>query len=256
MNTIRKALFSVLMLGIFAVPAAAVPLMQLDIAGGVYDPVSQTVVATSDPFVLTALLTLDGNSTYDPSAWLADTYFVSMAIVPKNGPVASDLGSFSVNGTSISATSGMTYGYPPIEKMSGLQGWDANDLAAHDIYPTFFYQTSFQFSPTSTAAKYDSAVTPGGLVPDPNGKTYYYNFSIDTRQLDPAYALHFDMYDSWVDSCGWGCFDSAIEHHEPFTNDAQSKIPEASSLSMSFAGLAGFVGLGLVLTRRTKNSTV
>ena len=51
-------------------PALAIPSLQLDIAGGVYDPVNQTVVATSNPFTLYAYLIPDS---FTP---LAGTYYV------------------------------------------------------------------------------------------------------------------------------------------------------------------------------------
>src|SRR5688500_2181747 len=115
--------------------ALALPTLQLDIAGGVYDPVTETIVATSDPFVVSAILTPKTGATQAQiNALLADTYYVSAALTPKIGPTNSVLGSFTMNGTSYNATSGMTYGVPPLESIASLTGQDSGDLAKHDIF--------------------------------------------------------------------------------------------------------------------------
>jgi hypothetical protein len=68
--------------------AYAIPSLQLDIKGGYYDTKTQTVFANSDPFTLYAYLIPDAG------APLADTYYLSAAVVPQVGPVGQNLGSF------------------------------------------------------------------------------------------------------------------------------------------------------------------
>jgi hypothetical protein len=257
MRSIRQLVFAAGLLAVFAVPASAIPLLQLDIAGGVYDPVTQTVVATSDPFVVSAILTpKTGASAADIAKLLADTYYVSIALSPQVGPTNTNLGSFKVGGTTVSATSGMTYGNPPLETITALLGQDPGDLAPHGMYPTFFYEKGFQFSPTSKTTAYNTADNPSGLTPNAAGTAYYFSFTVDSRLLDPAYVLHFDLYDTSVVTCknNPNCVkgDIDIDDFAPFSHDAQSgghipppppQVPEAGSLSMLLMGAGTFVAL-------------
>ena len=243
----------VLVLGMLASPAAALPVLQLDIAGGVYDPVTKTIVATSDRFVLSAVLTFTPDTTPDRVvANLAEQYYISMALIPMTGPAHNNsLGTLSVNSTAIPVTAGMTYGVPPMERLASLQGWDPGDFSNPQIYPTFFYQHAFHFDPNARAVTYDSAVTPGGLTPSASGGSYYYSLTVDTTLLDPAYQLHFDLYDSYVVNCGNGCKDVDIEHYAPSTHDARSQIPEPSRSSYLLLGLLSTVAVVAIRKRVT-----
>ena len=58
----------------------AIPSLQLDIAGGTYDPVTETIIASSTPFTLYAYLVPDSG------APLTGTYYISAAILPAVGP--------------------------------------------------------------------------------------------------------------------------------------------------------------------------
>ena len=148
--------------------ALAVPLLQLDVAGGHYDGSTQTIVASSNPFTLYALATPSGNVTNQ--SILNQTFYISAAVSPQVDADA-DLGFFTVNGTRVDVTADMLYGKPPAELFEELQGGDPGDLAGHGIYPTYFYELAFQFSPSLTTATYDAAVaamSPGGS-PGPSG---------------------------------------------------------------------------------------
>ena len=68
----------------FAHAAFAVPTLQLDILGGVYDTTTETIVATSDTFTLLAILTPSGGD--DINTLLNDTYYISSAITPAGRP--------------------------------------------------------------------------------------------------------------------------------------------------------------------------
>ena len=145
---------AVLLLPAFGGKAEAVPLLQLDIAGGVYDPVTETIVAPGGSFTLYAILTPQTNATAaEITALLSQQYFVAAALSPQLAPPGSSLGSFTLGtqgGTQnlVDVTAGMTYGVPPLEQMATLQGFDPGDLAKHGVYPTYFYELRFYFSLT------------------------------------------------------------------------------------------------------------
>jgi hypothetical protein len=251
MRTVAKALLVITIFLGSATQAMALPMLQLGIAGGVYDPVTETIVATSDPFVVTAILTPKNNAKpADIAALLADTYYLSVALTPQIGPVNSSLGSFSVNGTSYNATSGMTYGVPPMESVFGLMPHDPGDLAQHGLYPTFFVEQAFQFTSAQKTIGYNTASAPGGLTPSASGTSYYVSFTVDSRLLDPAYQLHFDLYNSSVVTCkkSGNCVpgDIDIDDFAPFSHDAQGgtrrQVPEPTTWSSLMIGLGVAAG--------------
>ncbi len=243
---VKGAFAAVVVLGMSAVPAHAAPVLQLDIAGGHYDTSTKTIVASSNPFTLTAIFTPPpGTSQTLINRALLETFYISAAVNPAYAPPGGSLGSFTWNNTAVDVTEDMTYGKPPIEWFGATQDFDSGDLHGHDIYPTYFSEFAFHFSPTRRATTYDSAVTPGGLVPNAAGGSYYTSFAVDTRNLDPRYVIHFDMYNTTVHRCGVdagstlpGCRDVDVQTFAPFSNDAQSPpVPEPASLLLLGAGL-------------------
>jgi hypothetical protein len=221
---------------LWAVPAFAIPTLQLDILGGTYDSGTQTIVAQSDPFTLYALLRPDSRNP------LSDWYYVSASILPEIGPPGADLGSFVFDGMTIAATADMIYGVPPMESVVTRQGWDRGDLPRHGIFATYFSEFAFQFSPANRAALYNTQDDAGaGPTPDPLGSLYYAAFTVDVSGLDPGYALHFDLYNSKLLRSG----DIDITQFAPFSHDAESMptpIPEPSTLLLLAPAIAG-VGL-------------
>lgn len=211
-------------------PAHAVPALQLDIAGGFYDTTTETILTTSDTFTVYALLdpTAQGVST-------TGTYFLSIALQPLQATSAS-LGSFSVNGTTVNVTSGMTYGTPPLE--GALATFDGGDLSPHGMYPTYFREVSFTFNSANTSGIYNTADTPGGITSQMGGSGLLYAaFSIDRSLLASPYQLHFDLYN---ESIRRGDID--VNKFAPFSHDAGTTsrgVPEPSSLLLLGAGLAG-----------------
>jgi hypothetical protein len=238
----------------WAAPASAVPMLQLDIAGGTYDPVTETIMADGSPFTLYAVLTPQPNtSAKDLAKLLSATYYVAVALVPQTSTQA-DLGSYSFNGTSYQVTGDMTYGVPPFELVPALQGQDPGDLPTHGVYPTFFNEMPFTFSSSQKAQTYDTSTNPGGLVPSASGGSYYVAFTIDTLPLSPDTALHFDLYDTDVRQCGTkmnkganaACPDVDVNDFAPFSHDAQSippppPLPEPTTVALFGTGLAAVV---------------
>jgi hypothetical protein len=215
----------------------ALPTLQLDIQNGVYDSASQTIVNTSNPFNLWALLDTTKLNSSSPT-----TYYISAAITPKVGPTVApgQFGSFAINGTTYTDGVGnhMVYGTPPVSELYP-------DLPGHAIYPTYYAEILFSFDPTHKALAYDTALNPGGLITSSSGTLLYNTFNIDVSGLGAGYELHLDLYDEWVKT---GKKTSYQDDFAPFSHDAEghpiNSVPDGGS-TLALMGLA-FVAIGLI----------
>lgn len=233
--------------------AEAVPVLQLDIIGGHYDEATETIVSDGPNFTLVALLTLGPHESFNA----LETYFISAAISPQVGPTASTIGNYTWNGTNYRVTEDMTYGTPPLEGIHGNATRDPGDLAYHGTYPTFFNEFAFNFWGSQTATTYNSQDNPGGLTPASAGSTYFQTFSVTTA-LAGTYQLHFDLYDTYMRSCGRNrtCVaDEDIDHFAPFSHDAQSGSPgeQPPTESVPEPGTLIFFATGLAMAARRLN---
>jgi hypothetical protein len=222
--------------------ASAVPMLQLDIEDGAYEPGSETIVITSPVFTVRAYLRGDGD--------LGQEYFLSIALRPKTGPEGADLGSFIVNGEKILVTDGMVYGVPPYE---AFIEHDGGDLGKHDIYETYFKEIGFTFSASNLADTRNTADNPGLAIDlavgDPawtGGSSYYADFVIDAANLDLGLGLHFDLYSTKLGQKKPNG-DIDVDQFAPFSHDAEY-VPEPASLAVW--GVLGLAILGA--SRRTR----
>lgn len=201
--------------------AQAIPVLQVDIAGGTYDSATETIVATGNPFTVYALLNTNQGQygSGDKQVNADDTFYMSVALVPKTGPAPASLGSFVFNGVTVNATAGMTYGTPP--QLPGEGG--------HDMFATYYVLFPFTFNLTANAPLYDTQINPGGINTSLNGDLLYREFVVDVTGLDPSVVVHFDLF-----------AENGIK--APYSHDGQSNVPVPPSILLLGTGLVGLVG--------------
>jgi hypothetical protein len=235
---------------LLAAPAFAVPDLQLDVQGGTYvGGTDETIYSDGPIFDLYALIQPSGSTP------LSGNYRLSVALTPalaESFP-APDFGSFAVtlNGvtTTYSSTQNTSFGTPTLE--ATLQ---AQDLADHGAFPTYFGEYSFNFNSANTIQTYDIQTNGGDPassvgVANSNSnqaQSYYALFGIDVSGLADGYNVHFDLYEVNADG--------SVGTFAPFSHDAQSgpgeEVPDAGTTLVPLGG--SLIGLGALRRRFSK----
>jgi len=206
--------------------ANAIPALQLDATGGVYNNTVESTSLSSDVIDLWAVL----KSAPVPSG----TYWVDVAITPQTTS-AHNFGSFMFNGNTINVTSGMTLGNP--------------GLAPHGIYNTYYKEFSFTFNSTHRITPYDASLDAGHPAShvSSSGSGFYNEFSINLSGLSENVEVWFDFYHKNAS----GAVDAnAVFSHDVFTvaPGGTTTVPEPTGFVLTGIGL--LILFGVIRRRR------
>ena len=232
----KYLLFLVSAMVLFATQAFALPALQLGPGTGdpewTFDPVEETWVFNGDQTTVNAYAnaTRDagGNGGY---AWLpgdADLYaYLVVSAMPQSDVLDGDVFDITVSNAVLDT---FGWGTPPLS--------DANSLAPHGIYQTYFEIYEFQFD---GAIGEISNVQPGN-VGTGQGYTESFDITFNGSSLLDFAGLHFDLFT--FDGNG------QVFSFAPFSHDAAMKVPEPGTLGLV---LVSFIIFGLIRRRMLSN---
>jgi hypothetical protein len=209
--------------------------LQLHIPGADWDPVTETWIhdsSESGTFILEAyavdmdLGSSAGDAFEDNSgshrAWLSGSLLGDYDGTEDSGL----FGDMTINGVSLpSGVGGWQYGTAPIQ--------DANSLAPHGVFPTWFWEVEFSFGGGN--ANDDVIQTnfddPNYGVVEDIGFDRSLFLDISGLNADLMSGIHFDLYT--LDS------NDQVHQFAPFSHDAATTVPAPATLSLLGLGLMG-----------------
>lgn len=209
--------------------AEAVPALQLDIIGGTYDQVTESIIENASAATIVALGTPSGN--YDEANLLSTTHFLSLAALKENGDAVSlsDLAGAMIDIDGVTFTDqDFRVGTPP-------PGSSGRTLGGHGVYDTAFTEFIFAFAVGSTTSTYNSEDAAGAsTLYDGGTGSFFKTISVFISQLADGINLHFDLYTTKESNRGGG---PELDIFAPFSHDAelrltsspQTEVPEPGS---------------------------
>jgi len=228
-------------LGAHTGTAAAVPVLQLDIIGGTYDPITETAVSTENPASIVALGTPGSN--WSAPDILAETFYLSVALYDGEGGVTAEEATglaLQVNDVSYSA-SDLFYGVPP------SMATQPPLLGRQDVFPTSYFEIPFMFDTATQTATYDMADATGAVALYEGGTGSFYRvFDVSYSGVAQGINLHFDLFS--VDYLDAGEIVRGI--FAPFSHDAEltnSITSTKTAVSVSEPSSALVFGLSAVV---------
>jgi len=194
----------------------AIPFLQLDIDGGVYDTITETMMTGNPQFILNTLV-------WDKKYQSGYNYYLTMAVLSDGG--SGNFGTITITTGNLTSTynqygPNLLYGSP---------------LPSHGIFPAAYFLIPVQ---VDTSGKY-----PGYDVADPDsgsGFVYKNSFAINAGSLNDGYELHFDLFATNTNTGGKNkAMTEEVVGKAPFSHDAGYKesVPEPYPLFLLGIGL-------------------
>lgn len=210
-----------------ATTAQALPALQLNIPGGSYETVDETVISTAEQFQLDAYATVPGgqdspdhqNGNLTSTQIETNNFYLAMSVryhgngTPEAVTTPAALGSFTINslgggftfdmlpnagdgGGANPGTTGVTAATVDVTadmELGQPSTEHGKNLPTHGVYESFYAMAQFQFEGPPTLAGMNTQ-DDAGKTPAPGSDMYARSFDIDTSGLNSQYEIHFDLF--------------------------------------------------------------